>query len=61
MTTVNNRKYKAKKFTSIDAANSFMISNPEFGVLKVVKRDTIYISKQITIWVARINDLGISN
>lgn len=58
MKTINGRKYNTKKFTSIDAANQFMSLNPQWATIDVVERDTIYINRQITIWVAKTSDLG---
>lgn len=58
MKTINGRKYNTKKFTSIDAANQFMSLNRQWATIDVVERDTIYINRQITVWVAKTSDLG---
>lgn len=60
MTTINGRKYNAKRFSSINEVNKFIESNPEYSVIKVVERDTIYINKQVSIWVAKSKDLGVA-
>lgn len=57
---VNNRKYRVRHFTSVEAANAYLEKNPEWGVLHVEEKpNTIFINKQIKISIARNDDRGI--
>lgn len=59
MKTIAGRRYKTKRFKSVDSANEFMSVNPQWAVIHEEKRDTIYIDNQISVWVARVSDLGL--